>query len=92
MIDLHNVLVLAAGELLAMLGLILTGMSIAAIEEAKSIRQEARELQKATKEFKASGDRAYEDAKSILRDWERRSGQIIVGLVREEPPDTNRPH
>ena len=87
MVDVQNVVVLALGEALAFLGVLLTFMSIHALESAKSFRREALAHKLACIDYKASGDRAYNDAKAILRDWERRSGQIAPGLIREEPPD-----
>jgi hypothetical protein len=90
LIDLDNVLVLAFGEALAFLGLILTGMSVRMVEDAKSLRREARELQKACDDFRKSGERAYDEAKQVLREWERRSGHIAIG-IRQEPPDS-KPH
>ena len=86
-IDLDNVVVLALGEALTFFGVLLTVLSFHALESAKSFRREALAHKLACIDFKASGDRAYNDAKAILRDWERKSGQIAPGLIREEPPE-----
>jgi hypothetical protein len=86
LVDVQNVIVLALGEGLAFLGVILTMLSVRMVEDAKRFRREALELKKACIDYKASGERAYNDARALLREWERRSGQIAPGLVREEPP------
>lgn len=90
-IDLDNVLVLAFGEALAFIGLILVGLAVSILEHAKSYRREARAFREASAEYKASGERAYADARQILREWERRSGLIVPGLLREDPPE-EKPH